>query len=86
METGFMTCEMHVGVLRAIVTGVPEGACIEIGLGTIFIGLALFVLGVKTLQWAARRLLAAALNRMRPAAVNGPVWSARPKRDTGPIR
>ena len=89
METSFlgsMTCETRVSVFRAIVEGVPDGSCIEIGYGTILIAIAIFAAEVMVLQWIVRRLIAAARSKTRPATESGPVWSARNQRDGGPIR
>jgi hypothetical protein len=46
----------------------------------------LFAASVMVLQWIARRVVAVARGKTRPAAETGPVWSARDGRDGGPIR
>jgi hypothetical protein len=87
MATGFhggMTCETGVSVFRAIVEGVPEGACIEIGYGTILIGIAIFAAEVMMLQWIVRRLVARVRGEGGRAPQAGPVW--RGPSGGGPIR
>jgi hypothetical protein len=89
VETDFLgrvTCETTASAFRAIVRGVPEGGCIEIGFGSILIPLLIFAAAVMVLQWIARRLVAAARGKTRPAAETCPVWSARDGRDGGSIR
>jgi hypothetical protein len=89
MDTDFfggMTCETRVSVFRAMVEGVPEGGCIEIGYGTIFLAIVIFAVEVMVLQWIVRRLLAAARSKIGPSRQMGPVWSAREGREGGPIR
>lgn len=89
MESGFpgsMACETRVSVFGAIVEGVPEGGCVEIGYGTILIGLAIFAAAVMALQWMVRRLVARARGAGGRAPDVGPVWSARGPGDGGPIR
>jgi hypothetical protein len=81
---GSLACEAEVNLLQALQGGVPGGACIGVGAGTVAV-VALF-LAVESLVilWIVRRARA---SRATPAPADpGPIWSARAGRDGGPIR
>jgi hypothetical protein len=81
---GSVACEAEVSLLQALQGGVPEGACLGVGTGTV--GVVALILAVETLVvlWIVRRARA---RRPSPApADRGPIWSARAGHDGGPIR
>jgi hypothetical protein len=89
METDFlrsMACDTHVSLLHALSEGLPEGTCIRVGYDSVMALVVAFAVNVMLLQWVVRRVIAAARSAKRPAAVQGPVWSARADSDGGPIR
>ncbi|MGR3511926.1 MAG: hypothetical protein ACU0GG_04125 [Paracoccaceae bacterium] len=47
-------CQSTVSLLEAILFG-ADGACVDLGLPSLLSALAVFVVGVVVLQWAARR-------------------------------
>jgi hypothetical protein len=85
---GSLACEAEVSLLQAILGGVPEGACIGVGAGTVAVVSLLLVIESLVVLWIVRRARAGRTDAAAaPAPADpGPIWSARPGRDGGPIR
>jgi hypothetical protein len=83
---GSLACGAEVSLLQALLDGVPEGACIGVGAGTVAV-VALF-LAVESLVilWIVQRARARRAGPAPAPADPGPIWSARAGRDGGPIR
>ena len=80
MKTEFISvfaCGNTISVPEAILFGVPEGACVSLGAGTVIAGIAAFAIAVLTLQMIVKRLI---FGRPHPASgtfASGPILSAR---------
>jgi hypothetical protein len=83
---GSLACGAEVSLLQALLGGVPEGACIGVGAGTLAVVALVLTVESLVILWIVRRVRA---RRASPAPVPadpGPIWSARAGRDGGPIR
>ena len=82
MENGLLdtlTCTSEVGLLRAVILGVPEGGCVSLGLGSLAVALLAFALAVTGLQWVARRLIFGSPEASPRPGDDGPILSTREK-------
>ena len=89
MEISFFgspACEAEVRVLQALLGGVPEGACIGIGAGTVAVVALLIVIESLVVLWVVDRARAGRADAApKPAPADpGPIWSARAGHDGQP--
>lgn len=70
-------CGNTISVPEAILFGVPEGACVSLGAGTVIAGIAAFALVVITLQTIVKRLVFGRPQVATGAFADGPVLSVR---------
>ena len=70
-------CANTISVPEAILFGVPEGACVSLGAGTVIAGIAAFAIVVLTLQMVVKRLIFGAPRPATGAVADGPILSAR---------
>jgi membrane protein implicated in regulation of membrane protease activity len=83
---GSLACAAEVSLLEALHGGVPEGACIGVGAGTVAVVVLFLVIESLVVLWIVRRARARRTTPAPAPADPGPIWSARAGRDGGPIR
>jgi hypothetical protein len=83
---GSLACAAEVSLLEALQGGVPDGACIGVGAGTVAVVALFLVIESLVVLWLVRRARARRTGMAPAPADPGPIWSARAGRDGGPIR
>lgn len=76
---GTLTCKTDVSLLHAVFLGVPEGACVSLGIGSVAGGLVVFALAVTVLQWVVRRVIFGPPDAKARPGDDGPILSTREK-------
>jgi membrane protein implicated in regulation of membrane protease activity len=80
---GSLACAAEVSVIEALARGVPEGACVGVGMGTVSVVAVILAIEAVALLWVIRRARSRA---GAEAPDDSPIRSAGSRHDAGPIR